>query len=37
MFEASTKLQLVSSEEAADNNLPDWVTFKTAADEVSCF
>ena len=34
MFEASAKLQVVSSEEAASNNWPDWVRFKTAADEV---
>ena len=35
MFEASAKLQVVSSEEAASNNWPDWVRFKTAADEVN--
>ena len=34
MFEASTRLQMVSSVDAANNNTPDWVKFKTAADEV---
>jgi hypothetical protein len=36
MFEASTKLQTVSSEVAAEKGLPDWIEFQTAADEVSC-
>jgi hypothetical protein len=35
MFEASTKLQTVSSEVAAEKGLPDWIEFQTAADEVS--
>ena len=37
MFEASTKLQTVSSEAAAEKGLPDWILFQTAADEVFGF
>jgi hypothetical protein len=34
-LKSENNLQTVSSEEAAENNSPDWVNFKTSADEVS--